>query len=393
MEPVSQNNLAAAPARTKRRLLGGLFVLCLLPALQTALHMKIFRLPAVGFEPPRRRPGFSWQALRAGTYQDSLEQYATQKLGFRYWLIRPRNQVRYTLFGESSTPEIVSGKRQQLFERGPLQGYLNRQRQVPETEIRERVRLLRALQDSLAQRGKLLVFAIAPAKPSFYAELLPDSCQPLGQPARNYRLHAQSLQAAGINLIDFSALFKAWKATSPYPLFSPGGTHWSGYGVTRAADTLFRYMEQRGHFQLPAVRHTGMEISRQPRSTDDDLARILNLLVAPAVPLAYPTLAFDPPHDGQMQPRLLLVGDSFGYSLFESYPYLQRLFAPDSHFWYYNQEVHYPRSSPAPRVSSLNLREQLAAHDVVLLLFTEHNLVDFDHDFSRQALTALQAGR
>ncbi|GAB3582999.1 alginate O-acetyltransferase AlgX-related protein [Hymenobacter daeguensis] len=394
MSASNSDSRATAPTRTKRRLLRALFVLCLLPALQTALHMKIFRPPAAGFEAARRRPDFSWQALRAGTYQDSLEQYATQKLGFRFWLSRPRNQLRYNLFDQASTSEIVPGRQHQLFERGPLLGYLNRQRQVPETEIRERVQVLRAVQDSLARRGKLLVFAIAPAKPSFYAELLPDSCQPLGPPARNYRLYAHAMHAAGINLLDFSALFKAWKPSSPYPLFPPGGTHWSGYGMTRAADTLFRLMEQRGHFRLPTVRRTGLEISRQPRSTDDDLARVLNLVVAPAGPLAYPTLAFEAPRHGQTQPRLLLVGDSFGYSLFEFYPYLQHLFAPASHFWYYNQEVTYPQpSGPAPRVSDLNLREQLAAHDVVLLLFTEHNLVDFDHDFSRAALPVLQAGQ
>lgn len=384
----------AVLTRAKRRLLRTLFILCLLPALQTGLNMKFFRLPGVGFELPRRRPGFSWAALLAGTYQDSLEHYAAQKLGFRYWLIRPRNQLRFTLFSQSSTPEIVIGKQHQLFERGPLQGYLNRQRQISEAEIRERVRVLRAVQDSLARRGKLLLFAIAPAKPSFYSELLPDSCRSLGTPARNYRLHAQAMHNAGINVVDFSALFKAWKATSPYPLFSPGGTHWSGYGVTRAADTLFRLMEQRGRFRLPQWHHSELEISWTPRSTDDDLARVLNLLVPSAVPLAYPALSFDPPRNGRAQPRLLLVGDSFGYSLFQFYPYLQHLCAPGSHFWYYNQEVQYPRDNgPVPRVSDLNLREQLAAHDVVLLLFTEHNLADFDQQFSQLALTALQAGR
>lgn len=392
MRTPTGNSPAATSARLKRRLLVGLLVLTLLPALQTALHMKIFRLPPVGYEVPRRRPTFGAAALVAGSYQDSLEQYATQRLGFRYWLIRPRNQVKYTLFGQSSTPEITPGQQHQLFERGPLQGYLNRQRLVPEAEVQERAQTLRALQDLLARRGKLLVFAIAPAKPSYYPELLPDSCRALGRPAQNYRRYARALREAGINTIDFSALFQRWKSTTPYPLFAPGGTHWSGYGIVRAADSLFRFVEQRGHLRLPTVRQTGLEISRRPRSTDDDLARVLNLLVDPTVPLAYPTLAFAPPQPGQTQPRLLLVGDSFGYSLFEFYPYLQHLFAPASHFWYYNTEVTYPQpQGPAPRVANLNLREQLAAHDVVLLLFTEHNLVDFDRDFSRLALAALPA--
>lgn len=376
--------------RTKRYLLGALLLLLVLPAAQTLLNVKVFRLPPVGFEVPLPRPRLSGPALLAGTYQDSLAQYATQRLGFRTWLMRPRNQLAYSLFHQSPTPEVLLGRQRQLFERGPVRSALGRDRAVPAAEVQQRVQTLRALQDTLARRGKLLVFAIAPSKASVYAELLPDSCQPAG--LTNYARYVPALRAAGINLLDFGQAFRQWKASSPYPLFPPGGTHWSGYGCVRAADSLLRYLAQRG-VVLPRVRHTGLEVSTTPRYSDDDLLRLLNLLYDPApTPLAYPQLAFAAPQPGKKRPRLLLVGDSFGYSFVEFYPYLQQVFGPESQFWYYNNELAWPHESGQPMlpVAGLDLRATLAAHDVVLLLFSEFNLIDFDRNFSQQALQALR---
>ncbi|MBC8082230.1 MAG: hypothetical protein H7Z21_03400, partial [Hymenobacter sp.] len=237
---------AVNQARGKRALLAAPLLLLLLPAVQASLNMKIFRRPPVGFEVALPRPVFSWSAMLAGTYPGALENFATQKIGFRTWLVRPRNQLLFSLFGKSTNSEILLGKENQLFERDVVRGYLGQLRLVPEDEAAERVRQLRRLQDTLARRGKLLVFAIAPAKPSFAPELLPDSCQTSWGRPTNYGRYSALLREAGVNLLDFGPVFRGWKAGSAHPLFPPGGTHWSGYGVTRAADTLFRFLEQRG---------------------------------------------------------------------------------------------------------------------------------------------------
>jgi hypothetical protein len=384
--------------RIKWTLLMASLLLLVLPALQAGLNMERFRRPPIGFEVALPRPVFGWPAVLTGAYPAALESFATQKIGFRMWLVRPRNQLLFSLFNKPANPEILLGKENQLFERAVVRGYLGQLRLTPEVEAAERVRQLRRLQDTLARRGKLLVFAIAPAKPSFAPELLPDSCQTSWTKPTNYDRYTSLMRAAGINLVDFGPVFQRWKVRSAHPLFAPGGTHWSGYGVTLAADTLFRFMEQRGHFQLPSVRQTGLEVTTAPRYTDNDLLRVLNLLRNPAPPaLAYPTLAFDPPRPGQTRPRLLLIGDSYGWSFIAFYPYLQHLFAPKSHFWYYNNEVVWPPiSGQAPgstAVANLNLRQELVTHDVVLILFTEHNLVDFDRSFSTNAIKTFDSPR
>jgi hypothetical protein len=383
------------PPRRSSWILRFILALWLLPAIQTALNMKFLRPTRAGFEATLPRPDISWRSWWAGSLQPALETYATQKLGLREWLVKPHNQLVYSVFGETTNTEVVQGQHGMLFEAGPLQAALGHQLLANEAQVAAQVRALRAVQDTLARRGKLLVYVIAPSKPALYPENLPDSCQHLWPRTTAYDLYRGPMQAAGLNVLDLMALFRVWKPHSPYPLFPSGGIHWSGYGATRAADTLWRYLEARGHFRLPRVRQTGLEISTTPRYTDDDLVRLLNLWVAPAPtpPLAYPTLAFDPPKAGERQPRLLLIADSFGWSFIEFYPYLEHLFAPGSAYWYYNHEVVWPKvngqiAGPTA-IENRDLRADLAAHDVVLLLFNTANMSEFDHGFGAQAARVL----
>jgi hypothetical protein len=361
--------------------------------------MKILRPTRAGFETRAPQPNIGWRTWWAGSLQPETETFLTQKLGLREWLVKPRNQLLYSLFGKSTNSEVLEGQRGMLFEAGPLQAALGHVPLADDAQVAAQVRTLRAVQDTLARRGKLLVYVIAPSKPALYPENLPDSCQRLWPRATAYDRYRGPMQAAGLNVLDLMALFQAWKPRSPYPLFPSGGIHWSGYGATRAADTLWRYLEARGHFRLPRVRQTGLEVSTTPRYTDDDLMRVLNLWVAPppTLPLAYPTLAFDPLRAGERQPRLLLVADSFGWSFIEFYPYLEHLFAPGSTYWYYNHEVVWPKTdgqiSGPTAVASRDLRAELAAHDVVILLFNTANMGAFDHGFGEQAARALAAGQ
>nr|WP_262907814.1 hypothetical protein [Hymenobacter sp. 15J16-1T3B] len=320
-------------------------------------------------------------------------------MGLREQLIRPRNQLAYSLFGRSNNQQIIIGRDGALFEASTIAPALGQTPPVPPAELRQRVQQFRRLQDTLARRGKLLVLAVPPSKAGLYPELLPAAYRPAWQDSSNYQRYVAALQAAGVNFVDFVPLFRRWKAAAPYPLFPRGGTHWSGYGVVRAADTLFRYLDRRGRLGLRGFRVSGTAVSTTPRYTDSDIAKALNLLWDPAPwPLAYPTVAFAPLRPGQPRPRLLLVGDSFGWGFIEFYPFVPELFAPDSHFWYYNHEVEWTGATPnhhvAPEqyeVRGLDRRAQLAAHDVVLVLVNEANLGSFDLGFSADMLQALGA--
>jgi hypothetical protein len=387
----------SSTSTAKRWVLGLLLGLWLLPAVQTALYMKILRPTRAAFEVKLPRPDFSWYAWYSGELQPIWESYATQKLGLREWLVQPYNQLLYSLGQQSTNTQVLRGKHGMLFEVGPVQAALGSIPAATEAQVATQVQRLRAVQDTLARRGKLVVFVIAPSKPELYPENLPNSCQRLPGRATAYERYLGPLQAAGVNVLDLAAVFQKWKPNSPHPLFPSGGTHWSGYGFVRAADTLLRYLDARSQFKLPRVRQTDLVVGDAPRYSDDDLTRLLNLLhdPAPTPALAYPEVSFAPPAPGQRLPRMLLVGDSFGWSFIEFYPYLPHISAPGSAYWYYNHDVAWtngPATGPG-LVQDRDLRADLANTDVVLLLFNASNLADFDHGFSERASQVLASSK
>ncbi|WP_460552896.1 alginate O-acetyltransferase AlgX-related protein [Hymenobacter daeguensis] len=367
-----------------------LLAMLLVPAIQGRVHFSK-EAGLDGAVTPAPRPEFSWAGLRAGTYQPALEQYLAEHLGFRPYLIRFRNQLLYSWFRVAKSHDIVVGLHRVLFQPAPIGSCLGHDR-LPAAEVRFRVRRLRAVQRALARRGVELLFVLAPNKARYQPEDLPAQLRPAPGTVTNYDLFTQALRADSVNLLDMVPVFARWKATKPYPLFPRDGIHWSGYGATLAADTLLRQLELLGRLRFPTVRTVApprlVREAQGLRGTDNDLGWLLNLMYLPApTPLAYRQLAFDPPRPGQTRPSALFVGDSFVWALMLVSPYMQREFADDTRFWYYNNAVHLPDSTyhdTGERVGSLDLRPQLESRKFVIVLVTEHNLVENEFGFTEQ---------
>ncbi len=372
----------------KRALFGALVVLLVSPAIQSRL--KPIDIPELkGYFEPAPHPDLSWHSLLDNSYQPALERYVEDRIGFRAFLIRLRNQLGYSFFGLVRANNVLIGEDNVLFEEGGIKGFLGQDRR-DDAEIRANVRKLKAVQDTLAGRGVLLVFAIAPDKANFYSNRIPKQFKNLPRTESNYTAYAKQMRAKGINMIDLAQLFRVWKDTCSYPLFPRGGIHWSGYGITLAADTLFRYIERRAKLDLPDFSVDGCELSDEARVTDDDVAQAMNLLWTPTpYRMAYPRVTFHKLRPDQRKPSLLLVGDSFGWGLINFYPYFPTLFENKFQYWYYNKQVQWGEPATGKPgnhdVAALDLRQEMLAHDVVLLLFDQHNLAAMDYGFAAAA--------
>jgi len=369
---------ASSTSQLGKQLLFGLLLLLLaLPAVQTARPL-VSVTPLDGFTEPVPKPEFSWDAIQANTYQPMLERHVETKIGFRPWLVRTRNQLVYWLFKETKVYGIFPGKDDVLFQQGPINAYLGRLF-LGEDEINFRLRRLRRVQDSLQAHGTQLLFLIAPGKARIFPDMLPDTCTGVWQKRSNYDACIEALRRNNVNFLDTTPLFLRWQKASPYPLFPRGGAHWSGYATTLVADTLFRRLEQLTHLDFPDFSSRGVTVATedaQLRYTDNDLMAACNLIwnVRP-YPMAYPNVVFGPGQHKQ-HPNVLIIGDSFSQSFYGFYPYYQTLFDPRSRFWFYNEDVYWPTETPGEsrRVSDLNLKEQLAGRNVVLLVAMEENL-------------------
>jgi hypothetical protein len=361
----------------KKILLGLLLLLLALPAVQAKWHL-VAVLPLQGYDQTTTgHPTFSWRRLWAATYQEELESYLTDRLGFREWAIRVRNQVDYSLFGVLHAVDIIRGQHGVLFQQSPLGSYLG-QEYLGDEGIRHYTHRLRDVQDSLAYHGVQFLFVLAPGKAGFQPEDLPAKVQATPAGPTNYASLARALPAAGVHVLDASALFKQWKPRAAHPLFPRGGIHWSGYGVTLVADTLFRAVEALTHTDLPDfMARPGVVTTDSLRYTDSDIANALNLVWPHRpYPMAYPIVTFKPPTAQQRRPNALLIGDSFTQSFYGFYPYLPQLLDGRSRFWSYNEYTFWPDNtgSETHKVHDLDLRQQVESRQIVIILATEQNL-------------------
>jgi len=368
-------------------LLGLLLTILILPAIQT--RFPLFKVAELeGYAEYASRPEFNWSKLIDDSYQPALERYVEDSMGLRELFIRSRNQLAYSLFSVSKANGITVGRDDVLFEEQGILSYLGRDFRG-EDIVRVNVRKLKAVQDTLARRGILLVFAIAPEKAFFFTDYHPDRFRQQPRLRSNYAAYTQQMQRSGVNLIDLAQVFQQLKDTVSYPLFPRGGIHWSGYGITLAADTLFNYIEQRGGFNLPDYTATSRTVTNKPRSSDEDIARGLNLIRRPAAfQMAYPDIEFKLPKPNEQKPNLLLVGDSFGWGLIGFYPYMSNLFSDKTQFWYYNTQVEAGARDDMPpgrEVYLLDQKAEILAQDVILLLYNQRNLSSFDYGFSATA--------
>lgn len=384
--------MAAARSLTigRRLLVGLLLALLALPALQAKLQWVPTR-PLGGVTEPAPHPELSWNGLRDNSYQPQLERYLDDRLGFRPWLIRLRNQLQFSLWRRIN-PEIVLGKEQTLLQQGHVNAYLGRRAQGAAGYERQ-LRWLRRVQDSLQAHGTHLLVLLAPTKPRIYPEWLPDSCRNAGWQSAaptNYDVVTREAAKRGLHFLDAAVLLQRWRPAAPCPLFPRTGAHWSGYAVTQVADTLFGRLRATTGRYVPAVRRRGLDWAtrtEQLRFTDNDLGELLNLWRdIPPFPQAYPRLEFEA--SGRRQrPNVLLIGDSFGQSFYGFYPYYEKLLSPESRFWFYDRTVFWPLDTPGEsrNVAELPLGEQLRGRDAVVLVVMEENLNNFGFGFIERA--------
>ena len=101
--------------------------------------------------------------------------------------------------------------------------------------------------------------------------------------------------------------------------------------------------------------------------------------------MAYPELQFES-DKGKQRPAVLVISDSFYWGLFNFG--ISRSFNP-GHFWFYNHEV-YPKQLGVERtVKQLKLLEEIARHDVVVIMATEATLPKLGWGFIESASTEL----
>lgn len=323
----------------------------------------------------------SFKSWFDGSFQENRNGFIEENIAFRNWLVKLKNQIHFSFFKESGNKTVVVGKDNVLFEKRYLDSYIGKD-YLGEKEVYKRTKQLEAVQAKLQKMGKQLLVILAPSKPHLFSDKLPIEFAPQPTVNTNYKAFKIAISKSSINTIDINEWMLKIADTCRYTLIPQNGAHWSNYFACVAGDSIIRKMESLS--QKP-MRHCSIEklnISTVAGASEDDLLFIMNLVKPlPNKPLADPLLKFYG-DSTSFKPNVIAIADSYYWNLiFMNIPL--EVFDFESQYWYYNKKV-FTFKVADEDISKIDFKSSIKEADVVLIIATEPNLVEFPYGFENQ---------
>jgi len=336
--------------------------------------------PLDGIKELARKPKPTIANVSMGSYQDSLNNYLNENLGFRSYLVRMLNQLQFSLFNTTKAPGVVIGKNGMLFIESYINNYIGINF-VGQTKADELIKKTKQLQDSLAKNEIDLYVVFAPGKATYYSEYIPDNYLARKKDTTNYSYYAANFIKSGINFIDFNKYYKEKKESFTYPIYPEYGTHWTSYGAALAVDSIIKYIEQKKKIDMPDFTYRDVSLRDSLNERDYDVGILLNLPKTLAhKPMPYPKYSYN--EENKVKPDVLVVGDSYWWCMVgEDIP--QHLFKEDA-YWFYSKDI-YIHNVKTGDVSSVSFAKELAKRDVIILMATEATYDLFPYGFIDKA--------
>lgn len=353
-------------------------LLLLLPIIQNKIKLFDFR-PLDDVAIITNPPKFSIKNYFDCKYQDSLNLYIEDNIGFRPFLIRSINQFKYKLFNTTNAPGVVIGKSGNFFIESYILDHIGADF-VGDSVIKENVRKIKIVQDSLKRLKNIdLIIVFAPGKASYFPEDIPDSYLSKAKPTNNYHSYVSEFKNAGVKFMDIHNYFLVNKEKFKYPIYPKNGTHWSSYGVGLATDSLIKYIEKVRGIRLPSFDYSEINFSDSVRYSDYDIGQMMNLLwQIPQKPMPYPVFRYYK-DASRTKPKVLSVSDSYWWCLVgQDIP--ENIFDSDT-YWFYNREVILNNVKQSYEVKDLDFKAEIDKQDVIVMMATEATLALFPYGF------------
>lgn len=361
-----------------------LMVFFILPGTQMVINY-LPEKPLNGVYIEQKLPKWDQEQWFSFGYQQKLDKYLDQNFGFRPYFIRLFNQVEYTLFKRSHGEGIVIGEDNYLYESWYIIAYTGRW--VDKKNADSKIQKLSGIKDYLEQYDTRLLVVLAPGKGHYYPDFFPDRYK--RTPALTYYdYYRDIISKTDIPCVDFNSLFMQLKDTISYPLFPQTGTHWSDYGATLASDSLLYFIEDLLHKEMTHFNYDSIEVTDDPRNTDDDLEKTLNLLCKTSeVTLAYPVLSADTTSNLPPKPSAVVIADSYFWQLFNG-PFNWSF--SNLKYWYYFSSIYPDSYRERITTSEIDILEQVKSTDLLMILVSPANLKRFDFGFINKVDSLIQ---
>lgn len=359
--------------RVKQILFILLMLMLLMPTVQQHLNWPKMKSLKGAISQPKL-PQWSWKNLYEGQFQDSLNTYVENHIGYRPDLVRLHNQLQFTLFDTVNAQAVVVGNEGYLYEMNYIKAMYGID-YVGEEKTRADVEKAVVVDQWLRKHGKALVVVLAPGKASYFPEFVPDKYSPDTINPTNHDQYYELLSSSGIAVIGGNSWFKAMKDTSRYALFPKCGIHWSYYGLGLVFDSVINTMEHLLGREFVDIDMKDILVTGKLRSPDRDLWDGMNLMQKPDdYPMPYPKFVFSNPIKDSM-PSVVTVADSYYWQWFGSGNPLRAF--RSNQFWYYNSQIFFSDGSKPSDRKRTDLFGEVARTDVFLILQTDANMNRF----------------
>ncbi|MCB2220171.1 MAG: hypothetical protein KQI35_07220 [Bacteroidetes bacterium] len=335
-----------------------------LPALQYTSRL-FPEKPLQGVTIEEAVPALSFASYYNFEFQMGLMKYIDQNFGFRPFFIRLFNQLQYSLFNIPHGHGVVIGKDNYLYEDWYIRDYLG-DYFIGKDSIRKNVEKLELIQNYLHRHNTELLVILAPGKAYYYPEYIPDGYKKLKTPS-NYSVYRSALDTSTIPTFDANGWFMQLKNERKEPLFTQTGTHWSEFGAKLVADSLLRLTAKVLNRPINTITITGAEWTTKLRSSDDDLAQLMNIFTTinrmevPYAQFKRDTIV----NDSTEKPSVIVISDSFFWNLYDGM--LDHSFR-DIEYWYYYSSI-FPQSFRKKTfVSDIDLADRIEKTDLIVLM-------------------------
>ena len=364
-------------------------------------HLKLFKTkPLMGYFLEPDKPKFRWEWYKNGYFQKKVEDYISNKYGFREPIIRLYHQYSWDLFSREYVSYIYSGKNRWLYYDHNIEDYYGTEMyhwydnaEAAREGYEKEVRLLNKVRGVLADYDVTLFTFIAPSKDVIYPEYLPP--RDYDTTTLNPRIYFKKrFEETGLPCFEMNDYFMKLKDTCSFYLFPPTGDHWN-FSCVYATDSLMRFMGSLRGIQLPQVEYgdTWTDSCRIGDDQNRDLEGELNLLrpIKYDKQFAYKERNYWLVSDSTtVKPAALFVGNSF---LLRSIAYLppKDVFS-DFQFWYYNKVAYQGVDRLLDSVAFLNRLDYLLDADYIVWFSSASQLYRATEGFAEDAIIQLCIG-
>ncbi len=343
----------------------------------------------------KARPGVpALNDIISGKFQNSIETWLKQNIGFRGTFVKTDNQINFSLFNEFSRShprKILLGNNRELFEEPYIDNF-NRLTLLPLPVLVKKADDIQRLQEKLKARNVRFILLITPSKATIYPEAVPEKyiLDHAAGKKDNYEIIVPMLEQRGVNIVDSREIFLDLKKKGTTHLFPSSGSHWSLYGGYLFGTKLIERMEQLFGQRMVRMRMKRLIPSREPIDLDKDIARLGNILFTRSLftDYRYPATYPDAPANA-FRPNALLVGSSFCWNLIQ-YLDQNNVFSRLNFYYYFNTDWVYPgRIRHAISRDSINWNRDVFTKDIIIVEINEIQMHEAGFGFIEAALNAL----